>query len=212
MTAPPVFYYDLTDPISYLAAERIHAVLEVVSEWEPVLGVELGVAPAAVDPGWLEERADQFGLLPVRLPGGSWGGPAGHMAGRDGPPGGLAAGATAALAATYAKQIGKVVSFSLAAFRQAFAGGADLGQESTVLLAGAASEIHPRALLPAISRPSVSDALRRACDRAQTAGVVRLPAIEVGGSLLSGDHAVEQAAALMSVAGHRAELRDSRDQ
>lgn len=192
----PVFYYDLTDPVSYLAAERIHAVLDVVAEWEPVLGSELRAEPAAVEREWLERRADELGLLPVRLP--IFISAAGHG---DGPPGGIpAAGRTAALAATYAKQIGRVVGFSLAAFRQAFAGGHDLGEDSTVLLAGAASEIHPRALLQAISRPSVGEALERACDRARTAGVVALPAIEVAGSLLSGDDAVEQAAALVSVA------------
>lgn len=177
----PVFFYDLTDPVSYLAAERIHAVMDVVAEWEPVLGSRLGVAPAAVDREWLEARAQELGLLAAR------------------PPSVIsAAGTEAALAATYAKQIGKVVSFSLAAFRQAFAGGRDPGAESTVLLAGAASEIHPRALLQAISRRSVDEALERACDRARTAGVVALPAIEVAGSLCSGDDAVEQAAALIS--------------
>ena len=47
------------------------------------------------------------------------------------------------LAATYAKQFGRAVAFSLAAFRQAFAGGRDLGDEITVLIAAAACEMHP---------------------------------------------------------------------
>ena len=47
------------------------------------------------------------------------------------------------LAATYAKHIGRAVAFSLAAFRQAFAGGRDLGDEGTVLIAAAACEMHP---------------------------------------------------------------------
>jgi len=180
-----VFYYDLTDPVSYLAAERIHATLAAVAEWEPVLGVELGVAPAAIDRASLEQRAQELGLLPFR-----WRAC------------GSATGTRAALAATYAKQVGRVVAFSLAAFRQAFAGGHDLDLESTVLLAGAACELHPRALVQALSRPAVDAALHRACDRARLAGVMSLPAIEVRGSLFSGDDAVEQAAALNSAADH----------
>jgi 2-hydroxychromene-2-carboxylate isomerase len=93
------------------------------------------------------------------------------------------------------------VAFSLAAFRQAFAGGHDLDQESTVLLAGAACELHPRALVQAISRPAIGAALQRACDRARLAGVTGLPAIEVRGTLFSGDDAVEQAAALLTPPG-----------
>ena len=53
----------------------------------------------------------------------------------------------AMLAATYAKQIGRGVAFSLAAFRQAFAGGRDLGDRDSVLIAAAACEMHPTALL-----------------------------------------------------------------
>jgi 2-hydroxychromene-2-carboxylate isomerase len=112
-----------------------------------------------------------------------------------------ATGTTAALAATYAKQVGRAVAFSLAAFRQAFAGGHDLDLESTVLLAGAACELHPRALLQAISRPAIGAALQHACDRARRAGVRSLPAIEVRGSLFSGDDAVEQAAEIMKQPG-----------
>ena len=50
------------------------------------------------------------------------------------------------LAATYAKQIGRAVAFSLAAFRQAYAAGRDLGDPDTVMLAAAACEMHPAAV------------------------------------------------------------------
>ncbi len=43
-------------------------------------------------------------------------------------------------------------SFSLAAFRQAFAAGRDLTEPDNVLLAAAAAEMHPRAVLSAIER------------------------------------------------------------
>jgi len=185
----PVFYYDLTDPVSYLAAERINATLAVVAEWEPVLGAALGLAPRPVDRAALARRAAAIGALPFRWP--------------ECGPAHPATGNRAALAATYAKQVGRIVAFSMAAFRQAFAGGHDLDLESTVLLAGAACELHPRALLQAISRPAVAATLERACDRARLAGVVSLPAIEVRGSLFAGDDAVEHAAAHMTSTGAR---------
>ena len=53
----------------------------------------------------------------------------------------------AMLAATYTKQIGRAVAFSLAAFRQAFAGGRDLGERDSVLIAAAACELHPAAVI-----------------------------------------------------------------
>jgi len=194
-SSQPVFYYDLADPISYLAAERINGSLAVVAEWEPVLGARVGVAPAPIDRAAVEQQARDLGALSFRWrPRGDFGG---HVAAKGGPPGGVpepANGTTAALAATYAKQVGRVVAFSLAAFRQAFAGGHDLDDENTVLLAAAACELHPRAVLQAVSRAAIDEALERACDRARLRGVAELPAIEAGGSLFSGADAVEQAA------------------
>jgi 2-hydroxychromene-2-carboxylate isomerase len=81
------------------------------------------------------------------------------------------------LAATYAKQIGRVVAFSAAAFRQAFAGGRDLGQEETLLIAGAACEIHPSALLKGIALRSTARSLAAAGERALAHGVSELPAV-----------------------------------
>ena len=86
----------------------------------------------------------------------------------------------AMLTATYAKQIGRTVAFSLAAFRQAFAGGRDLGDENTVLIAAAACEMHPAAVLKGIQLRSTAAALERAGERALAAGVRSLPAIQVG--------------------------------
>jgi predicted DsbA family dithiol-disulfide isomerase len=88
------------------------------------------------------------------------------------------------LAATYAKRIGRAVAFSLAAFRQAFAAGRDLEDIDTVLLAGAASEMHPTALLKGIELRSTAEALAEATDRARRAGVTALPAVvEAAGSV-----------------------------
>jgi 2-hydroxychromene-2-carboxylate isomerase len=99
------------------------------------------------------------------------------------------------LAATYAKRIGRAVAFSLAAFRQAFAGGRDLGDESTILIAAAACEIHPSALLNGIALKSVGEGLQSAAGRARLAGVRSLPAIQIAGTVFDGAAALDAAAA-----------------
>ena len=169
----PVFYYDLGDPSCYLAAEQVMAALPVVPEWEPVLWQP----PAEVTREQLERRAAELGLQPLRWP-------------RRWPPDSR----EAMLAATYAKRIGRAVAFSLAAFRQAFAGGRDLGERDTILIAGAACEMHPAALLKAIDTKSVVEALDLAGARARAAGVSSLPAIELGGIVHQGEDLLAQAA------------------
>jgi 2-hydroxychromene-2-carboxylate isomerase len=179
-----VFFYDLGDPGSYLAAERIVAELPLVAEWQPVSTAALdgAAAPVLPDRDAIAARAAELGLQPLRWPP-RWP-PETHRA---------------LLAATYAKHVGRVVAFSLAAFRQAFAGGRDLGEESTVLIAAAACEIHPNALLKGIARRAVADGLARAGERALAAGVVSLPAVQLaGGELFAGERALEAAAAALA--------------
>ena len=99
-------------------------------------------------------------------------------------------------AATYAKEIGRAPSFSLAAFRQAFAAGRDLTEPDNVLLAAAAAEMHPRAVLSAIERDSVKRKLREATELAGDLGVRGVPAIVIGERVFWGDDRLEEAAAL----------------
>ncbi len=173
-----VFYYDLGSPTCYLVAERISTSLPAVAEWEPVHGANFLAAPSDSDRELIGRLAEERGLQTLRWPA-RW------------PP----ESATAMLAATYAKHIGRAVSFSLAAFRQVFAGGRDLGDEDTVLLAAAASEMHPAAVLKGIGLRSTQQRLAEATDRARADGVRSLPAIAVGRQVFDGDGAVEQAAA-----------------
>ncbi len=176
-----VFFYDLGDPECYLAAERVLHELPVVPDWEPVLGAA-GFAPArSPDPEALAERARLQGLQPLRWPAG-W------------PPDTR----TAMLAATYAKQVGRAVAFSLAAFRQAFAGGRDLADPDTVLIAAAACELHPAAVLRGIELRSVADALQGSVARAQSLGVRGLPALAIADHVFTGPDAVDDAARAMS--------------
>jgi 2-hydroxychromene-2-carboxylate isomerase len=168
----PTFYYELANPACYLVAERIMAELPVVPEWEPVLWDPV----TDPDRGEIERVAAALELQPMRWPD-PW------------PP----QARTAMLAATYAKRIGRAVAFSLAAFRQAFAGGRDLGDADTVLIAAAACEMHPAAVLKGITMRSVADALDHASARARAAGVQTLPAIAVGDSVFAGERAIEAA-------------------
>jgi 2-hydroxychromene-2-carboxylate isomerase len=178
----PVFYYDLGDPEGYLVGERVMSEMPVVPEWEPVLGRALGLSPAPGEPDGLRERNAERALQPLRWPA-TW------------PPD----TELAMLAATYAKHIGRAVAFSLAAFRQAFAGGRDLTEEGTVLIAAAACEIHPTALLKGMSLRSVSTGLATANRRAREAGVDALPAIAVGADLYTGPGCLEAATETLAV-------------
>jgi 2-hydroxychromene-2-carboxylate isomerase len=151
--------------------------LPVAPEWEPVRLADLPAAdPMAVDRVRVEQQAARQGLQPVRWPA-AW------------PPD----SGTAMLAATYAKHVGRAVAFSLAAFRQVFAGGRELSDENTVLIAAAACEMHPAAVLKGISLRSIREALEAAGGRAAAAGVRSLPAIELEGRVVTGPQCVELA-------------------
>jgi 2-hydroxychromene-2-carboxylate isomerase len=184
----PVFYYDLGSPYSYLAAERIHSVFDEPPVWRPILlgalfrlhrrdswanGPEREAGMQEV-----ERRAGEYGLPPVRWP--------------DPWPGNTL---FAMRAATFATQIGKAVSFAQAAFRQAFAGGKDLTDPENVLIAAAACELHPNALVKAVETQSVKDALRTATDEAAARGVFGVPTVVVGDEAYWGDDRLEEAAA-----------------
>jgi 2-hydroxychromene-2-carboxylate isomerase len=192
MAERPVFYYDLGSPYAYLAAERVNAVFTEATDdapiWQPIL---LGALFKRFDrDSWMngasreegmrevERRASSYGLAPMRWPQPC---PANTL--------------FAMRAATFAKEIGKAVSFSLAAFRQAFAAGRDLTDPDNVLLAAAAAEIHPRALLAATQRDSVKLALRDATERAADHGVVGVPSMLVAGEVFWGDDRLEGAVA-----------------
>jgi 2-hydroxychromene-2-carboxylate isomerase len=173
----PVFFYDLGSVQCYLVGEQVMPALGVVPEWEPVLGSALGWTENVGDRAAVEAQALALDLQPLRWP------PRHPVDTR-----------TAMLAATYAKQVGRAVAFSFAAFRQAFAGGRDLSDTDTVLIAAAACEMHPTAVLKALELRSVSDGLARAVERAARAGVTELPAIQVGSELFCGPDALRAAA------------------
>jgi 2-hydroxychromene-2-carboxylate isomerase len=187
----PLFFYDLGSPYAYLAGERIASVFEAAGaeppEWQPVLlgglfrrfdraswangaGREQGLRE-------VERRASAYGLPPIRWPNPFPGNTLFAMR-----------------AATFAKEIGRTVSFSLAAFRQAFAAGRDLTDPDNVYLAAASSELHPRALGTAVARDAVKRRLREATERAGDLGVIGVPSIVFGDQVFWGDDRLDQAA------------------
>jgi 2-hydroxychromene-2-carboxylate isomerase len=193
------FYYDLGSPYAYLSAERISGLFTEAGleqpEWQPVL---LGGLFHRFDRGsWsqtpgraegiaeIERRAAEYGLAPIAWPE-PW-------------PGNTL---VAMRAATFAKQTGRTIAFSLAAFRQAFAAGRDLTDADNVIIAGAACEMHPRALLKAVETRVVKDALREATDRAGDLGVEGVPAVVVDGEeVFWGDDRLEEAVEAAGRAG-----------
>ena len=191
MTEQPIFYYDLGSPYAYLAAERMQRVLPVVPVWQPILlgGIwkETGGRSWATtdqrDAGMreIEERAERYGLLPLKWP--------------DGWPNNTL---QAMRAAIFAQQGGRAVAFSLAAFRQAFAGGKDLSDVDNVLIAAAACELHPRAVMKGIELQSTKDRLREATADAYARGVRGVPTVAVRDQLFYGDDRLEEAAAALA--------------
>ena len=172
-----------------MAAERVLGLMPAPCPWVPILARELTGAEgfdayrcetdmlAARDV--IERRARVLGLpaivWPVEFPFDS---------------------ERAMLAATYARQIGKGVAFAQAAFRQAFAGGNALSVEETILIAGAACEIHPRAILQALETRSVRAELERATSEAVALGVRDVPAVLIGDQVIVGEGQLEQVGAL----------------
>jgi len=172
----PVFFYDLGSPECYLVGERVMGELDPVPEWEPVHAVALGIELGAGDREALTAAAVELGLLPMRWPS-VW--PADTE--------------RAMLTATWAKRGGRAVAYSQAAFRQAFAGGRDLGDEGTVLIAAAACEMHPTAVLKGVTLRATTSALAAANQRAREMGITALPALAVGRELFTGPDCLVQA-------------------
>ena len=186
------FYFDLASPLAYLAAERVLHELPGPAEWRPVLAREL---PGADGSGALprrehsrpeqdafraevEQRARELELQPLRWP---------EPFPFD--------SSLAMRVASYASSIGRAVPFAQAAFRQAFAAGRSLEEPDSVLIAAAACEMHPAAVLGGARLRSVGQALATSTAAAAALGVRDVPAIVVGGRVFAGEHAVEEAAA-----------------
>jgi 2-hydroxychromene-2-carboxylate isomerase len=190
--ADSVFYYDFSSPYSYLAAERISGLFAEAGveqpEWQPISFGHILQASGRRPWSFEEERrahldeiqrrADERGLPKVLYPEG-W--PIENYS------------LNPTRAAIYAKESGRVVSFTLACFRQVFAAGRDMSNLDNVVIAAAACELHPNAVLKGIETRSVKDRLRAATEEARKLGVEGIPTVAVNGELFWGDDRLEEA-------------------
>ena len=183
--ARPTFLFDFACPECWLAAERVNHELPVVPAWVPVrLHATTESAPRAPSETQLVDlarRARAQGLPVPRL--------------ADPWPADLD---LSLRTATFAAASGRVVAFSLAALRQAFAAGRDLSNVDNVLIAAAACELHPRAVLKGVESRSVEERLRAASARAKAGGALALPALLVEGRAFTGASALEDASAAIN--------------
>jgi len=200
------FYFDLASPLAYLAAERVLQALggraQVNAEWQPVLARELpGEEPletrhratkAEIFRAEIERAARAQSLQPLK-----WPSPFPFDS------------SLAMRVATYAKSIGRTVPFVQAAFRQAFAGGHSLEDPDFVVIAAAACEMHPAAVLKGAELRSVREQLSTATALAAQAGVTAVPAVRIGANVFVGERAVEDAAAHVAKAAGPGQARRS---
>ncbi len=182
-----VFYFDLASPLAYLTAERVLHKMPVPTEWQPVLARELPEAESFaafrcrdeqdIFRLEVERRASELGLQQL-----CW--PKPFPFDSD----------FAMRAATYAKSIGRIVAFAQAAFRQAYAGGRSLDNADNVLIAAAACEMHPSAVLKGAELRSVAEQLSVATTAAAALGLSDVPAMRVGERVFHGERSLEEAA------------------
>jgi 2-hydroxychromene-2-carboxylate isomerase len=189
----PLFFFDVSCPLSYLTAERIERKLGEV-EWIPVDGASLrspgaGVqAPAdsrhADDTTGLRTRADLCARA-LRLP----------LVWPDRFPG---AARCAQRASAFACEIGAGAAFALAASRLAFCGGFDLEDPETLAEAAAAAGVPLEECLSAAGEAWRDEELEDNADLLRTHGISELPAIRIGDEWFEGETGLLAAGALIT--------------
>lgn len=142
-------FFDIGSPYAWVIAERAAKSVPDV-EWVPVLQPDVDDGPLwDGDQERIYDLAKKFGLIEPRFNDDRM-----NLT--------IADSGKMALAATYAKSIGRTVAFSLAAFRQCFGAGRAVDDEDTILIAAAACEMHPKAVLKALEMKSTAETLAAA--------------------------------------------------
>ena len=164
--------------------------LPVTPVWQPILlggiwqqsgGRSWAVTDARAEGiAEVERRAAERGLMPIRWPD-PW--PANSL--------------YAMRAATFAQQIGRTVAFSLAAFRQAFAGGRDLSEVDNVVIAGGRLRAPPERAAEGDRDPVGQGPPQGGHGRGLRARRARRAEVAVGDQVFWGDDRLEEAAAAL---------------
>jgi 2-hydroxychromene-2-carboxylate isomerase len=196
----PRFYFGAMSPYSWLAAERIEALLPE-ARWR---GVFAGaVFKASGRSSWglgearsermadCEARAAEYGLGTIRWPV-PW--PTSDLL--------IARAMTFASRAGTASTEGVLAGgedellkrLALAGMRRAFLEGGDLGELETVLEAGERAGLDSRELRAALVDPEIKQALRECTDEALALGVFGVPTVAIDRELYWGDDRLAEAA------------------
>jgi 2-hydroxychromene-2-carboxylate isomerase len=179
VAAPPAFCFDLTDPFSYLAAERVERMVGE-ADWVAVDATALAPRPRGRALRHLRERAEAR-AAELRLPL-VW------------PDRGPVPAPQARRVAAYACELGAGPAFALAACRLVFCGGFRLDDPEILAEAAAAAALPLGGCLEA-ARETWRDAeLREAAVGLRAAGVLELPAFRVGGRWYGGEPGLALAA------------------
>jgi 2-hydroxychromene-2-carboxylate isomerase len=182
------FFFDLSCPFTYLAAERVERAFDDVV-WTPACAATLGRMRLAddTDGAAIVRRAAEERALVLRMP----------LVWPERFPEELSA---AMRVAACAADAGRGAAFVLAASRLAFCGGFDLDEPEILAEAAAAAGVVLDDCLAA-ARDTSRDGRIEAAGRALlAAGADRLPALRVGRSLYWGERRVGEAVAAARVA------------
>jgi 2-hydroxychromene-2-carboxylate isomerase len=183
--SPPAFFFDISCPLSYLAAERVERRLGEV-DWVVVDAAGVGAARTPEQLDVVRGRAEACARA-LRLP----------LVWPDRFP---AAAPCARRAAAFACEIGAGPAFVLAASRLAFCGGFDLDDPETLAEAAAAAGIALEECLAAAGETWRDDELRATAQGLRSSGVSELPAIRLNRCWYEGDSGLLAAGALLQEA------------
>ena len=178
------FFFDYASPYSYLACAQVEAVAQRTGaelRWRPFLLGAVFKATGNVPPistankaAWLlkdvQAWASHLGLPPFRMP-------------ESFPINSLKANRLGLVAA----EQGRVVPFSHAAFRAAFADGKDLADPQVLAELARVAELSPEQALAKAESQEIKDALRRNTDEALERGAFGAPTFFVGDELFFGN-------------------------
>jgi 2-hydroxychromene-2-carboxylate isomerase len=184
------FYYDVSSPYAYLAAQRVDEILPAESHWQPIafgaLIQAIGKVPwslrddtRAAGQAEIAERARERGLPAVRWPPG-W--PAESYS------------VLPLRALLHAFDHGRGKELSLELYRRAFVDGVALDDPDVVVAAAEACGLDGERVRAAVAAPEIKARLRAATDEAMRRGVTGVPTIALDGELFWGDDRLEDAA------------------
>jgi 2-hydroxychromene-2-carboxylate isomerase len=182
----PVYYFDVSCPMSYLAAELVERSLGQV-DWVAVDGSALGGAGSELSGDALSRVAAELHAHALRLPL-IWPEPFSY------------GGTRARRAASFACELGAGGAFALAAGRLAYCGGFDLDDPETLAEAAAAAGIPLAPCLDAAGEAWRDDELRELGRTLWSQGISETPVISVGEHWFSGVAGLMTAGAQMRYA------------